>query len=125
MRVAIMPCFSELRMIINPAGEVTREGLLSVIMPWLYAPWPEAQEKGIIEMVVEGDTIRVLLTELSDRYKQSNVEFDPIDPQTGQLDFDYDVFVNGKNYVALPHGLDAKLREGDEVKIKILWRWDG
>ena len=46
-------------------------------------------------------------------------------PQTNDLDFDYDVLVNGKNYLALPHGLDARLADGDEVRVKILWRWDG
>ena len=125
MKTAIMPGFSELIIIINPAKEVTRQGLLNIIMPWLYAPWPDAQQKGIIEMEVAGETSRALLIELSHRYQQANVDFDPIDHKTNQLDFDYDVYVNGKNYLALPVGLDTKLREGDEVKIKMLWRWDG
>ena len=125
MKAVIMPGFSELIIIVNPTQEVTREGLLSIVMPWLYAPWPGAQERGIIEMAVEGDTLRALLTELSDRYKQANVDFEPINPTTNDLDFDYDVFVNDKNYTTLPHSLDAKLRDGDKVKIKILWRWDG
>ena len=125
MKTAIMPGFSELIIIINPAKEVTRQGLLTIIMPWLYAPWPDAQQKGVIEMEVAGETLRALLIELSHRYQQANVDFDPIDHKTNQLDFDYDVYVNGKNYLALPAGLDTKLREGDEVKVKMLWRWDG
>lgn len=125
MKTAMMPGFSELIIKINPTGEVTREGLLFIIMPWLYAPWPEAQQKGIIEVEVEGDALRALLTKLQELYKQVNVDFEPINPMTNDLDFDYDVFVNGKNYVTLPHGLDAKLRDSDEVKVKMLWRWDG
>jgi len=125
LKAAIMPGFSELIIIINPAKQVNREGLLNIIMPWLYAPWPGASEKGVIEIEVAGDTLKALLMELSHQYKQANVDFDPIDSRTNDLDFDYDVFVNGKNYVALAGGLDTKLKDGDEVKVKILWRWDG
>jgi molybdopterin converting factor small subunit len=125
MRAVIMPGFSELIIIANPTQEVTREGMLSIVMPWLYAPWPHAQEKGIIEMEIDGDTLRALLAELSAQYKKANIDFQPINPTTNDLDFDYDVLVNGKNYVALAEGLDTKLKDGDTVKVKMLWRWDG
>ena len=125
MRVVIMPGFAELTMIINPAGEVKREGQVSIIMPWLYAPWPDASEKGTVEIQFEGETLRALLSELSRQYKQVNVDFEPVNPRSNDLDFDYDVLVNGKNYVALANGLDARLTDGDEVKVKMLWRWDG
>ena len=125
MKAAISPGFSELIIIVNPTGEVTREGPLSIIMPWLYAPWPDARKKGVIEMAVEGDTLRALLAELSDRYKQANVDFEPINPRTNDLNFEYDVFVNDKNYLALPLRLDTELRDGDEVKVEILYRWGG
>ena len=125
MRVVIMPGFSELIIRINPTKQVTRGGLLTIIMPWLYAPWPNAQEKGIIEMEIDGDTLRALLAELSARYKEANIDFQPINPTTNDLDFDYDVLVNCKNYVALTDGLDAKLKDDDAVKVKTLWRWDG
>ena len=125
MKAAIMPGFSELTIIVNPTGEVTREGMPSIIMPWLYAPWPDAKGEGVIQIEVKGETLRALLAELSHRYKQANVDFEPINPGTNDLDFDYDVYVNDRNYVALPHGLDAELEDGDEVKVKILWRWDG
>jgi molybdopterin converting factor small subunit len=125
MNVSIMPGFSELIVRINPAEKVTREGLLNIIMPWLYAPWPDAREKGVIELKVEGETTRALLTTLAEIYKQADVDFAPINPKTNDLDEDYDVLVNDKNYVTIPHGLDAKLRDGDEVKVKVLWRWDG
>jgi molybdopterin converting factor small subunit len=125
MNVSIMPGFSELIVRINPAEKVTREGLLNIIMPWLYAPWPAAREKGVVELKVEGETTRALLTTLAEIYKQADVDFAPINPKTNDLDEDYDVLVNDKNYVTIPHGLDAKLRDGDEVKVKVLWRWDG
>jgi molybdopterin converting factor small subunit len=120
-----MPGFSELLIIVNPTREVTREGMLSIVMPWLYAPWPQARGKGIVELEFAGDTLRALLLELSARYKAANVDFQPVNPATGDLDFDYDVLVNGKNYVALAGGLDAKLKDDDSVKVKMLWRWDG
>jgi molybdopterin converting factor small subunit len=125
MRVVIMPGFSELIIVANPTQEMTRKGMLSIVMPWLYAPWPNAKEKGIIEMDVSGDTLRALLVELTARYKEANVDFQPISPTTNDLDFDYDVLVNGKNYVALADGLDAKLKDDDTVIVKMLWRWDG
>jgi molybdopterin converting factor small subunit len=125
MKAAIMPGFSELIIKVNPLAEVTREGLLTIIMPWLYAPWPEAREKGVIEMEVQGETLRELLTTISDRYKEADVDVGLINPRTNDLDFDYDVLINGKDYVTLPHGLDTKLKDADEVKVKILWRWDG
>jgi hypothetical protein len=120
-----MPGFSELIVIVNPTQEVTREGMLSIVMPWLYAPWPQARQKGIIEMEIDGDTLRALLAGLTAQYQAAGVDFQPINPATNDLDFDYDVFVNDKNFVALAGGLDAKLKANDSVKIKMLWRWDG
>ena len=125
MRIVIMPGFSELIIVVNPTREVTREGMLSIVMPWLYAPWPNAKEKGIIEMEIDGDTLRALLAELTARYKEANVDFQPISPTTNDVDFDYDVLVNGKNYIASAERLDVKLKNDDNVKVKMLWRWDG
>ena len=125
MRVVILPGFSELIIATNPTQEVTRKGMLSIVMPWLYAPWPNAKKKGIIEMEMDGDTLRALLEELSAKYKEANVDFQPINPTTNDLDFDYDVYVNGKNYVTSADGLDTKLKDDDTVIVKMLWRWDG
>ena len=125
MRVMIILCLTELIVKVNPAGEVTREGSPYIIMPWMYAPWPEAKEKGVTEIEVEGETLRALLAGLSDQYKLANVDFEPVNPRTKELDFDYDMVLNGQNYADLPHGLDTKMRKGDELRIKISWRWDG
>ncbi|MGD9117344.1 MAG: hypothetical protein PVJ08_01215 [Dehalococcoidia bacterium] len=125
MKAVIMPGFSELEIIVDPSREVVREEDFSLIMPWFYAPWPGSQEKGIIEMTFPGDSLRALLTELSKRYREANVDFELINPGANDLDIDYDVLVNGQNYVALAGGLDVKLKADDTVKIKVLWRWDG
>lgn len=125
MKAVIMPGFSELIIIANPTRKVTREGLHFIIMPWLYAPWPDAKRTGIIQIEVAGETIRELLSELSQKYKQANVDFEPIDLQSNDLDFDYEVIVNNQNYFSLDQGLDTKLLNNDEVIVKMLWRWDG
>jgi molybdopterin converting factor small subunit len=125
MRVVIIPGLTELRIKIDPTRKVTREGLPYILMPWMFAPWPEAREKGVVEIVIKGETLRELLVELSGRYKQVSVDFEPVNPKTKDVDFDYDVSVNGKNYIGLSKGLDTKLRGGNEVVIKMNWRWDG
>jgi hypothetical protein len=125
MKIVMMPGFSELLIVVNPTREVTREGMLSIVMPWLYAPWSEAKVRGIIETEIEGETLRELLTGLAARYRQSDVDMELINPETNDLDFDYDVLVNDQNYVALAGGLDIKLKADDVVKVRILWRWDG
>jgi hypothetical protein len=125
MKVVIIPGLVELIIKVNPTKIVTREGLPYIVMPWMFGPWPETKSKGVIEIEVEGETLRALLIELSDHYKQANVDFEPVNPKTNDVDFDYDVSVNDKNYVGLSKGLDTKLRSGNEVVIKMNWRWDG
>ena len=125
MKAVITPGFSELFIVVNPAGKITREGLLTINMPWLYAPWPDARETGVIETEVEGDTLRELLGGLAEAYRSAGVDFEPINPRTNDMDEDYDVLINGNNYITLPNRLDTKLEDGDKVKLKILWRWDG
>jgi molybdopterin converting factor small subunit len=116
MRAAIVPHFEQLRVVVNPNGKVTPE-VVSPSLSTLYAPWPDAQETGFTEINVEGDTLRALLAEIGARYKQAGVDFEPICPITSDLKLDFDVFVNGKNYVLSTHGLEVKLKDGDEVKI--------
>ena len=125
MRVVIIPGLVELRIKVDPLKKMTREGLPYIVMPWMFAPWPEAKSKGVIEIEIKGVTLRALLKELSDLYKKANVDFEPINPRTNDVDFDYEILVNGKIYVGLTQGLDTKLRKGNEVAIKMNWRWDG
>ncbi len=125
MKVVIIPGLVELRIKVNPTKKVTRGRLPYIVMPWMFAPWPEAKNNGVIETEIRGNTVRTLLTELSDIYKKASVDFEPINSKTNDVDFDYEILMNGKKYVALPQGLDTKLRKNDELVIKMNWRWDG
>lgn len=116
MRIAIIPHFEQLKIMVNYDGLVASANPVSSL-PALFAPWPGSQEKGFAEMDVEGDTLRAILAEIGSRYKQAGVDFEPICPITKDIKLDYDVFVNGKNFVLLDHGLEAKLKDGDEVKV--------
>ena len=125
MKVVIIPGLTELRIKIGPRGKVTRRGQPHIVMPWMWAPWPEAQRNGVIETKTEGKTLRALLLQLSKQYKKAKVDFEPINSKTKDVDFDYDVFMNGRNYVGLSDALDTAIKAGDEVLIKMNWRWDG
>jgi hypothetical protein len=125
VKVVIIPGLVELRIKVNPTKEVTRKGLPYIVMPWMFAPWPEAKTKGVIELEIKGLTLRELLNELSSFYKKASVDFEPINSKTNDVDFDYEILVNGKKYVGLTQGLETKLRKGNEVVIKMNWRWDG
>ena len=125
MRVVIIPSLTELRIKVNPTKKVTREGLPYIVMPWMFAPWPEAKNKGVIEAEIEGSTLRALLNELSVFYKKAGVDFEPINSKTNDVDFDYEVLVNGKKHVGLPLGLETKLGNGNEVVVKMNMLWDG
>jgi len=117
MRIAIVPHFEQLTVLVNYDGQVASGAPVSSL-PALLAPWPSAREKGFAEIDVEGDTLRALLAEVGSCYKQAGVDFEPICPITKDIKLDYDVFVNGQNYVLLNHGLESKLKDGDEVKIQ-------
>ena len=54
-------------------------------------------------------------------YKEAGVDFEPINAATNDMDEDYDVLINGKNYYTTPGRLDTKLEDGDKVKLKILF----
>jgi hypothetical protein len=125
MKAFILPGFSELIIRIDPCAPVTREGLIFSGMPWLFSPWPNSTATGIAEMEVTGNTLRTLLVELGKRYQKAGVDLEPINNKTNDVDFDYNVLVNDKNYAYLPAKLDVKLKPEDEVKVKLLWRWDG
>jgi hypothetical protein len=125
VKVVIFPGLVELRIKVNPTKKVSREGLPYIVMPWMFAPWPEAKSKGLIEVEIEGLTLRSLLNELSVFYKSAGVDFEPINSKTNDIDFDYEVLVNGKKYIGLTRGLDTRLRKGNEVVVKMNWRWDG
>jgi hypothetical protein len=116
MKVAIVPRFEYLRVIVDSHGKMNPERTSSVIST-MYAPWPDAQDKGFAEVNIEGNTLRALLTGIGIRYKQTNVDLEPICPITNDVKPDYDIFVNGQNFVLLSQGLETRLGDGDEIKI--------
>jgi molybdopterin converting factor small subunit len=117
MKVAIIPDFAALKIRVNPDSKAM-QGARGSFEPGLYVPWPEAREKGMIELAIEGETLRVLLAAISEIYRQANVDFQPICHITNDIGSEYDVSVNGKNYILLPQGLNTKLKDGDEVRVK-------
>jgi molybdopterin converting factor small subunit len=117
MRIVITPGFAALRIKVNPDHEAIH-GISGSFEPGLCAPWPDAREKGVIELEIEGETLRELLAIISERYSQVNIDFQPLCPITNDVGFDYDIFVNGKNYITLPQGLNTKLKDGDDVRVK-------
>lgn len=125
MKLFILPGFSELIVMVNPVEKVTRGKLLNLKMPWLSAPWPESQKTGIAEVDMKGSTLRDLLTTITKEYERVSMEFYPIDTSIDDVDTDYDVLVNDKNYITLPKKLDTKLNDGDRVNLKMVWHWDG
>ncbi|MFC1928934.1 MoaD/ThiS family protein [Chloroflexota bacterium] len=122
--MAIVPRFTELLIVVNPTKELPWRPPSS-IMPWMFAPWPEARCRGVIEIEVEGETLRALVTQVSERYGQAGIEFEPFSHGTNDIDWDFEVLVNGKRHEVLPRGLDTNLSDNDEVEIKLAWRWDG
>ncbi len=125
MKVYVLPGFSELIIKIDPSSPATREGLIFSGMPWLFAPWPEARTTGIIEIEVKGRKLRDLLNTLASSYKKAGVDFDPVIAGSNDVDSDYTVLLNGKNCAYIRQKLDTELKPNDEVKVKLLWRWDG
>ena len=125
MRVVIIPSLTELRIKVNPTKKEDREGLPNILMPWVFAPWPEAKNEGVIEAHIEGPTLRALLNELSVLYKKAGVDFEPINSKTNDVDFDYEILVNGKTHVDLPQELETTLGDGNEVVVKMNMLWDG
>jgi molybdopterin converting factor small subunit len=117
MRIAIIPSFAALRIKVNPNGDV--RGFASPSCePGLCTPWPDARENGVTELEIEGETLRELLATISVRYRQVNIDFQPLCPITNDVGLDYDIFVNGKNYITLPQRLNTKLQDGDDVQVK-------
>ena len=74
--------------------------------------------KDEVELQLPSATLRVLLKELSHRWGgDSNL----IDPQTDELDLiECEVLINGTAYGFLPHGMETRLKDEDNVTI-IRW----
>jgi hypothetical protein len=74
--------------------------------------------KDEVELQLPSATLRVLLKELSRRWGGDSTF---IDPQTGELDpIECEVLINGTAYGFLPHGMETRLKDEDNVTI-IRW----
>ena len=75
-----------------------------------------------ISLKAERPTLRTLLQEVT-RKSEGTVEI--INPQSGRVNDEYFVLVNGHDFQTLPQGLETELSEGDEVGIGLLYFWGG
>jgi len=75
-----------------------------------------------INLKDERPTLRTLLQEVT-RKSKGTVEI--INPQSGMVDDEYFIIVNGRDFQTLPQGLETELNEGDEVGIGLLYFWGG
>ena len=75
-----------------------------------------------ISLKDEKPTLRTLLQEVT-RKSEGTVEI--INPQSGRVNDEYFVLVNGRDFQTLPQGLETELSEGDEVGIGLLYFWGG
>ena len=116
MRLVVIPRSTDLKVIVDPDGKV-KEKTGSFLIPGIYDNWPEAREKGFTEIDIAGETLRALLVEISNKLNRGGVDLGPICSRTNDVKQSYDVFVNEKNYVLAPQGIDTILHSGDEVKI--------
>jgi molybdopterin converting factor small subunit len=114
MKAVIKFGFSELIIEVDPTKKIIEQSIINVL-PGIYAPWPEAKNKGTVELEISGNTLRALLTELCQNYQQVNSDFIPYDHNTNQVNLDYEVLVNGNEYSVF--GLDTKLKENDKIKV--------
>jgi hypothetical protein len=125
LRIAVIPASSGISVLVNPERQVRLEKPDSSVMPGLFAPWPDSRTRGFAEIETACDTLRTLLIELSQTYRKAGVYFEPINPGTSEVDYDYDIVINGQNSSVLPGVLDARLKDGDRVTINIPLNWDG
>jgi hypothetical protein len=73
------------------------------------------QGSGDFSLPSEVKTITDLLRHIS-----KEIEFDLIDPDTGELDIDLEITINGKDLWFFPTGLKTPLNHGDSVLISLI-----
>jgi molybdopterin converting factor small subunit len=82
----------------------------------------EAFDQGQVQLANDRPTLRDLLKEVVQRSKG---KVQVIDPETGEIDTEYFVLVNGRDIQCLERGLETELRDGDEVGIGMMHFWGG
>ena len=73
------------------------------------------QGSGEFSLPAEVKTITDLL-----RHMSKEIEFDLIDPDTGELDIDLEITINGKDLWFFPNGLKTPLNHGDSVLVSLI-----
>jgi hypothetical protein len=48
-----------------------------------------------------------------------------VDPESGEMDAEFFVLLNGREVPAVPGGLEIELHDGDEVGIGMMHFWGG
>jgi hypothetical protein len=79
-------------------------------------------DRGMMELEGGSPTLRELLSEIALR---SHGEVRVVDPETGEMDAEFFILLNGCEVPAMPQGLETKLRDGDEVGIGKMHFWGG
>ena len=82
----------------------------------------EAFDRGQIQLANDRPTLRDLLNEVA---LKSDGRVRVVDPESGEMDTEYFVLLNGREVQALPQGLGAELHDGDEVGIGMMHFWGG
>ena len=70
---------------------------------------------GEVLFEMESPTLRTVLTELSDK-----AGFPICSPETGEIQGDFRVYLNGVEYEDLANGNNITLKEHDEVEVTIV-----
>ena len=73
------------------------------------------QESGDFPLSAEVKTITDLLQLIG-----KEIEFDLIDPESGELDIDLEITINGKDLWFYPTGLKTPLKQGDSVIVSLI-----
>ena len=73
------------------------------------------QDSGDFPLPPDVKTITDLLQHIG-----KEIEFDLIDPDTGELDIDLEITINGKDFWFYPTGLKTPLNDGDSVQVSLI-----
>jgi hypothetical protein len=82
----------------------------------------ELSDRGQMQLANDRPTLRDLLYEVAE---QSHGKIQVVDPESGEMDTDYFVLLNGREVPAMPQALEVKLHDGDEVGIGMMHFWGG
>lgn len=82
----------------------------------------EAFDRGQIRLTGDRPTLRDLLNEVA---LKSDGRVRVVDPESGEIDTEYFVLLNGREVKPSPRQLEIELHDGDEVGIGMMHFWGG